>query len=148
MTIPENVILHTILVRPYVFLFLAAYLVLSISSWGWRRSFAFLLFGYLIAWASEAASIRTGFPYGWYFYRYENLEGEWLNAGVPVWDSLSYVFLCYAGLELAAVILRHKPKDLARKLRPINITKYHDQGALRLYHNQFQANHFLRGRNE
>jgi len=114
-TIPENVILHTILVRPYVFLFLAAYLVLSISSWGWRRSFAFLLFGYLIAWASEAASIRTGFPYGWYFYRYENLEGEWLNAGVPVWDSLSYVFLCYAGLELAAVILRHKPKDLPSK---------------------------------
>lgn len=105
MTLLNNEIFYTILARPYVFAFLGAYLVLSISSWGWRRSAAFLLGGYAIAWVSEASSIRTGFPYGQYSYVAENLRGEWLNAGVPVWDSLSYVFLCYAGLELARFVL-------------------------------------------
>lgn len=98
-------ILTTILHRPYIFVFLIAFLIISIRSQGWRFSLFFLLSGYGIAWASEASSIRTGFPYGWYFYIYENLEGEWLNCGVPVWDSLSYTFLCYAGYSLASYVV-------------------------------------------
>jgi len=100
----------TLLTRPYVFIFLIAFLFLSIRSKGIGRTLIFLVTGYLIAWSSEALSIRTGFPYGWYFYIYENLQGEWLNAGVPVWDSLSYVFLCYAGLCVAEYVFDRRWK--------------------------------------
>ena len=101
--------IHTILVRPYVFVFLIVFLILSIRSRGFKPTLIFLVSGYLIAWASEASSIRTGFPYGWYFYIYENLKGELLNWGVPVWDSLSYVFLCFAGMSLAEYVYLPSP---------------------------------------
>ncbi|MBX7148213.1 carotenoid biosynthesis protein [bacterium] len=94
-------IIITICKRPYVFLFLLTYLFLSIKREGLRNSLVFLFVGYLIAWISEASSIRTGFPYGWYFYKYQNMPGELFNFGVPVWDSVSYVFLTYAGLRVA-----------------------------------------------
>ncbi len=86
-----------LLLRPYVFGFLAAFLFLAVRLWGWGRTFLWLGLGYGVAWASEALSIRTGFPYGWYFYKYENLSRDILVAGVPVWDSLSYTFLIFAG---------------------------------------------------
>lgn len=87
--------------RPYVFAFLAAFLALSIRRWGWQRSLLWLVTGYIIALASEACSIRTGFPYGWYFYQYDNLTHDPLVFGVPFWDSLSYPFLIYAGYSVA-----------------------------------------------
>lgn len=89
-----------LLVRPYVFVFLLAFMVLAIHRKGLKVSLFFLVSGYLIALASEASSIRNGFPYGWYFYLYENMPGEPMVFGVPVWDSLSYSFLCFAGLSL------------------------------------------------
>lgn len=88
--------------RPYVFAFLVAFLWLAVRRWGWPRALLWLGSGYLIALVSEASSIRTGVPYGWYFYRYENLTQDPLVFGVPVWDSLSYVFLIYAGYAVAA----------------------------------------------
>lgn len=90
-------LLTMIQLRPYVFGFLVAFLFLAVRLWGWRRTFLWLGMGYGIAWASEAMSIRTGFPYGWYFYKYENLTRDILLAGVPIWDSLSYTFLIFAG---------------------------------------------------
>ncbi len=86
--------------RPYVFGFMVAFLFLAVRLWGWRRTFLWLGLGYGIAWASEAMSIRTGFPYGWYFYKYENLRHDILLAGVPIWDSLSYTFLIFAGYTI------------------------------------------------
>ncbi len=102
-----DILITTLIKRPYVFLFLLTYLVLSIRTRGLTRTILFLIIGYTIAWASEALSIRTGFPYGWYFYIYENLKGEWLNYGVPVWDSVSYVFLCYASMMTARFVKPH-----------------------------------------
>lgn len=98
---------HTFLARPYVFIFFALWLGLSWRHLG-KYSFIWLVLGYVIAWASEASSIRTGFPYGWYFYRYENLQNEWLFFGVPVWDSLSYVFLSYAGFCVALFMIQKR----------------------------------------
>lgn len=92
---------HTFIKRPYVFLFFLSWFSLALRHLGLKLTLKFLVCGFVIAWGSEALSIRTGFPYGWYFYRYENLQNEWLLAGVPVWDSLSYVFLTYAGLCMA-----------------------------------------------
>jgi putative membrane protein len=90
-------LLTMLLLRPYVFGFLVAFLFLAVRRWGWARTVLWLVLGYSIAWASEALSIRTGFPYGWYFYKYENLTRDILVMGVPFWDSLSYTFLIFAG---------------------------------------------------
>ena len=101
-----NSLITTIIRRPYVFAFLAAYLVLAWRLWGWRRTLFWLLSGYLIAWASEFSSIHNGFPYGEYHYIYENMPGELMIAGVPFFDSLSYPFLIFAGYTTALFILR------------------------------------------
>lgn len=98
--------LLTILIkRPYVFMFLAAFLCLGRIYWGWRKTFIWLVIGYLVALASEASSIRNGFPYGLYYYRYENMPGELMVFGVPFWDSLSYPFMIFAGYSTARFIL-------------------------------------------
>lgn len=100
-------IFHTITERWYVVLFLISYLGIASYHWGLKRSLKFLVLGYFIAWASEASSIRNGFPYGDYSYRYENMPGEIFLYGVPVWDSLSYVFLNFAGW-MTALALRSR----------------------------------------
>lgn len=101
--------LEILLNRSYVFLFLLAYLYLAIRNKGMRWTFAFLICGYAIALLSEGMSIRTGFPYGWYVYLYQNIEPQSLVWGVPFWDSISYVFLSYAGLGLAEYVTWTKP---------------------------------------
>lgn len=95
----------TVSMRPYVFAFFAAYLLAAVPHLGWKRVAAFTLVGYLIAFASEFSSINTGFPYGWYYYidKTSNLE-LWI-AGVPFFDSLSYVFLCYCSYATALFTL-------------------------------------------
>ncbi|MDX1411291.1 MAG: carotenoid biosynthesis protein [Nitrospirales bacterium] len=93
--------LITLINRWYVFVFLIAYLSIASLHWGATRTLKFLIFGYFIAWASEAASIRTGFPYGMYYYHYDQMAGEPFFFGVPVWDSASYVFLSFAGYLMA-----------------------------------------------
>lgn len=97
-------LLHTAVTRWYVLVFLLSFLGLASFHWGVKRSFKLLLIGYAVAWASEASSIRNGFPYGWYRYHYEAMPNEIFLAGVPVWDSLSYAFLCFAGWMMALFI--------------------------------------------
>lgn len=69
-----------------------------------------LIVGFFIAWISEYSSINNGFPYGEYHYVYENLKGEPLLLGVPFFDSLSYVFMTFAGYTMAERILNGKRK--------------------------------------
>jgi len=95
----------TLALRPYVFIFLAAYLWLASRQLGWSRTLLFLAGGYLLAWTSELASIHTGFPYGLYIYIPATRGQELWVAGVPFMDSLSYVFLSYASYQLAALLL-------------------------------------------
>ena len=99
-----NSILLMLVNRWYVFVFLVAYLSIASLHWGSSRTLKLLFLGYFIAWASEAASIRWGFPYGMYFYHYDQMAGEPFLLGVPVWDSLSYVFLSFAGYMMALFI--------------------------------------------
>lgn len=110
-----SILLTTLLKRPYVAAFLVSYLFIARRVTNWRFTAAFLLAGYAVAFASEWFSIHYGYPYGWYFYIYENLEGEWLNHGVPVWDSASYVFMNFAGLCAARIFLRRLAIDTPRK---------------------------------
>ncbi|MBT0654272.1 carotenoid biosynthesis protein [Geomobilimonas luticola] len=91
----------TFTMRPYVFAFLAVYLVAAVLHLGWRTTLLFMVCGYLVSFASELCSINTGFPYGWYYYLDATKDRELWIAGVPFFDSLSYVFLCYCSYATA-----------------------------------------------
>jgi uncharacterized membrane protein len=95
----------TLLLRPYVFLFLACYLVLATWQFGAGRTLAFLVAGYLVSWLAELSSIHIGFPFGIYRYIPATLDRELWVAGVPFMDSLSYVFLAYASFSMALLAL-------------------------------------------
>ncbi|QQR79716.1 MAG: carotenoid biosynthesis protein [Deltaproteobacteria bacterium] len=98
----KEILLTTLLHRPYVFAFLISFLIIGFLNRGILRTFLFLTLGTTIAFLSEYSSIRNGFPYGMYHYLPEAMKGEWIVGGVPVWDSLSYSFLAYAAYETAS----------------------------------------------
>ena len=95
----------TFTMRPYVFAFFAAYLFAAVPHLGWKKIGIFTVSGYLIAFASEFSSINNGFPYGWYYYIDTTKELELWIAGVPFFDSLSYVFLAYCSYATALFII-------------------------------------------
>ncbi len=95
--------------RWYVALFLASYLVLAIRHLGARRTALYSAVAAAISWLSEVPSIRWGFPYGLYHYFWGGESGidprEPSLLGVPCFSTLSYVFLNYAALCCAQVVL-------------------------------------------
>ena len=95
----------TILLRPYVFAFLAVYFVAGWRHIGWKRTLAYIPLGYGLAWVSEFSSIHWGFPYGDYFYIQSTAHRELWVFGVPFMDSLSYVFLSYCSYSLAVFLM-------------------------------------------
>ena len=100
-----DILIGTFTMRPYVFAFFAAFLLASVPHVGWRTTLQFTAAGYLIAFLSEWLSINTGFPYGWYYYIDTTSSRELWVAGVPFFDSLSYVFLTYCSYSTALFIL-------------------------------------------
>ncbi|HXX82196.1 MAG TPA: carotenoid biosynthesis protein [Thermodesulfovibrionales bacterium] len=100
-----SLLFHTVLLRPYVFVFLVAYLLGCSLHLGVKRALLFSVAGYLIAWASEYSSIHNGIPYGHYYYLEQTMGSELWVFGVPFMDSLSYVFLAYAGYSMALMIV-------------------------------------------
>ena len=58
----------TLLLRPYVFLFLAIALATSVWLMGPKRTAIFFLLAWGTAFVSEFSSTRTGIPFGWYSY--------------------------------------------------------------------------------
>lgn len=97
--------LSTIRLRPYVFACFAIFLTSAIRSWGWRRSFAFTILAWGIAFSAEYASTRIGFPFGLYSYIQETGEEELWIANIPFMDSLSFTFLAYASYTLTLHLL-------------------------------------------
>ncbi len=95
----------TILLRPYVFIFLAVYVFSGTVHMGWRRTLVYIPLGYGLAWISEYSSIHWGFPYGDYYYIHDTLDKELWVLGVPFMDSLSYVFLSYCSYATAIFLL-------------------------------------------
>lgn len=95
----------TLLLRPYVFSFLAVYLIAATAHIGWRRAITFVPVGYSLAWLSEFSSIHCGFPYGDYYYIQDTIDRELWVFGVPFMDSLSYVFLSYCSYSMAVFLL-------------------------------------------
>src|SRR4030042_3622050 len=95
----------TVCLRPYVFCFLGAYLLLATWHLGGGRTLVLLVLGYLIAWLAEFSSINWGLPFGEYIYIPATVDRELWVAGVPFMDSLSYVFLAYASFSVALLAL-------------------------------------------
>lgn len=100
-----DIAVGTFTMRPYVFAFFAVYLVAAVLHLGWKKTIWFTVCGYLIAFASEVSSINNGFPYGWYYYVDVTRDRELWIAGVPFFDSLSYVFLTYCSYATALFVL-------------------------------------------
>ncbi len=100
-----ELLLSTILLRPYVFIFLGLYLLGSWLQLGPRVTLAFLPLGYLTAFISEFSSIHCGFPYGGYYYIQATKGKEIWVLGVPFMDSLSYVFLAACSYSTAIFLM-------------------------------------------
>ena len=113
----------TVLLRPYVFIFLAAFLVIARGLFGWRRTGAFFLAGWITAFLCEFSSTRTGVPFGYYYYTGSTVGQELYIADVPFMDSLSFTFLLFASYCMALVFLlpavpRSNPSRLYLVLDP------------------------------
>jgi len=91
----------TVLLRPYVFVFLALYLFLASRQIGWARTLLWTATGYALALSAEYGSIHWGFPFGDYYYIDATRDRELWVAGVPFMDSLSFTFLSYIGFSCA-----------------------------------------------
>src|SRR3989442_7095548 len=95
----------TLLLRPYVFLFLAVALATSVWLMGPKRTAIFFLLTWLIAFLCEFSSTRTGIPFGWYFYTGSTRGQELYLSNVPFMDSLSFSFLLFMSYCPALVFL-------------------------------------------
>jgi len=94
----------SLLLRPYVFVFLLAYLFAAVSRMGWTRTLTFTAIAWAVAYAAEFSSTRNGFPFGLYHYIDVTRDRELWIANVPFFDSLSFTFLCYLGHALAVLL--------------------------------------------
>ena len=95
----------TILFRPYVFAFLAAFLFAAIQLIGWPRTWRFWLISWATAFICEFSSTRTGIPFGWYYYNGSTVGQELYFFDVPFMDSISFSFLLYAAYCVALCLL-------------------------------------------
>lgn len=91
----------TVLMRPYVFIFLTVYLTIAILNMGLLRSFLFTILAYSIAFICEYSSTRNGFPFGFYTYIDTTRNQELWISNVPFMDSLSFSFLIYVSYTLS-----------------------------------------------
>jgi len=98
-----RLLLCTVILRPYVFAFLAVYLVAACMKIGVKKAVFFTLSAWAVAYASEFSSVRNGFPFGLYEYIPNTACRELWVFGVPFMDSLSFTFLAYASWSMARV---------------------------------------------
>jgi uncharacterized membrane protein len=95
----------TVLLRPYVFAFLLAFLVVAGRDLGWGRATGWLCWGWTVAFVAEYSSTRSGIPFGLYHYTGHTADQELFISNVPIFDPLSFPFLAYTAWCLARVAL-------------------------------------------
>jgi putative membrane protein len=103
--IAMRLLLGTLVLRPYVFLFLVAFVLAGIRDLGRRRTALFLAWVWPVAFVAEFASTRIGIPFGLYHYTDSTRGQELFVTNVPFFDSLSFTFLAYAAFCLARVVI-------------------------------------------
>jgi putative membrane protein len=97
--------IKTIQFRPYVFLFLAAFLFAAFRLIGWPRTWRFWLISWATAFVCEYSSTRNGIPFGWYHYNGSTIGQELYFSNIPFMDSISFSFLLYAAYSVALCLL-------------------------------------------
>src|SRR4051812_25261176 len=97
--------ISTVLYRPYVFIFLLIFLVTALYTMGWRRTVVFTLTTWMVAYAGEWCSTRSGFPFGPYRYLENTRLLELYISNIPFIDSLSFTFLLYGSNALALCLI-------------------------------------------
>ena len=102
-------LLSTIRLRPYVFLFFGCFLGAATADLGWRRAGLFTGLAWLTAFLAEYSSTRTGIPFGLYHYTEATRGQELYLANVPFMDSLSFTFLAYGAFCLARLVVGKWP---------------------------------------
>jgi putative membrane protein len=100
-----HLLIETVELRPYVFIFLAAFLVAGIVNYGWRVTLAFTILSYAVALGCEWSSIHNGVPFGLYHYLPATRGRELWVAGVPFMDSISFTFLAFASYTVAMLLV-------------------------------------------
>ena len=100
-----NVIIDTVLLRPYVFGFMLAFVIAGVGDLGWRRTLRFTAWVWPLAWVAEFTSTRVGVPFGLYHYTGTTQGRELYLANVPLMDPLSFTFLAYAAFCLVRIVL-------------------------------------------
>ena len=111
--------LNTILLRPYVFVFLAAFLFFAVQLIGWPRTWRFWLISWTTAFVCEFSSTRTGIPFGWYFYNGSTVGQELYLSNVPFMDSISFSFLLFASYCVALGFLLPLDSSASVKRAPL-----------------------------
>ncbi len=96
-----ELLLGTIWLRPYVFIFLFSYLAIAILDIGVKRSLLFTVLAFGIAFAAEYSSTRNGFPFGFYSYIETTRDQELWFSNVPFLDPISFSFLSYVSYTLS-----------------------------------------------
>jgi uncharacterized membrane protein len=99
-----GLVLGTILLRPYVFVFFLWYLLGAVTKLGWIRTALFTAVTSMLALAAEASSARSGIPLGW-FQVMDTTRGQelWLGS-VPAFSVLLFTVCCWAGFQLAVLL--------------------------------------------
>lgn len=111
--------LKTVLLRPYVFFFLAVSLFAASRFLGWKRTGAMFGITWATAFVCEFLSTRIGFPFGDYFYTASTVGQELYIFNIPFMDSLSFTFLLYASYCLALLFVmpfQNSPQSLGKYL--------------------------------
>ncbi len=96
-----ELLLGTIWLRPYVFIFLSSYLAIAILDMGLKRSILFTVLAFGIAFAAEYSSTRNGFPFGYYTYIDTTRDRELWFSNIPFLDPISFSFLSYVSYTLS-----------------------------------------------
>jgi len=96
-----ELMIDTVLFRPYVFAFVAAVPARRPVRPGLAATLGFATWVWPVAWLSEFGSTKIGVPFGFYHYTESTRGQELFIANVPLMDSLSFTFLAYASFTLA-----------------------------------------------
>jgi len=94
----------TVLLRPYVFIFLFSYLAIAILHIGVKRSILFTVLGFSVAFVAEYSSTRNGFPFGFYSYIETTRNQELWISNIPFMDAISFSFLSYVSYTLSLLL--------------------------------------------
>ena len=100
-----HLLIGTLLLRPYVFFFLAVALGVSVMLMGRARTAVFFGATWAIAFVSEISSTRIGFPFGDYHYIDTTRDQELWIFNIPFMDSISFSFLLFASYCFAHLLL-------------------------------------------